>query len=188
MQHVHRGHELVFFYKIRRKDKYFVAIDTTDFKKSYYCAMKKKSPNRQTITMYKAVTDTQLVLPFVEDGIKAGFASPATDYEERGIDLNRELIKNPSSTFLAKVDGNCLTQSFIIDGDVAIIDKSLEVRDGCKVVAFIDGEFAMKTIRMDEKDVIYLVPDDPEYPTIKVTSENEFMIWGVVTYVIHKLY
>jgi len=149
--------------------------------------MKKQRPNKRTMTIYKAVTDTQLVLPFIEDGVKAGFPSPATDYEERGIDLNRELIKNPSSTFFAKVDGDCLTKSFIIDGDWVIIDKSLEVREGCKVVAFVDGEFAMKTIRMG-KGVVYLVPDDPDYPTITITPENQFVIWGVVTYVIHKLY
>ena len=137
--------------------------------------------------MFKAVTDTQLVIPFIEEGIKAGFPSPAQDYADIGIDLNVELIKNKASTFFARVDGNSMTGSFIFDGDIVIVDKSLEVRDGCKVIAFIEGEFVMKTIRMGD-GVHYLVPENDEYPTITVTPEHQFMIWGVVTYVIHKQY
>ncbi|MCL2073693.1 MAG: hypothetical protein FWH18_07220 [Marinilabiliaceae bacterium] len=101
----------------------------------------------QNITLHKALTETELVLPFVEEGIKAGFPSPAQDYVEHGIDLNKVLIKHPESTFLAKVDGNSMTNSWIFDGDIVVIDKSLEIRNGCKVVAFIDGEFTLKNKR-----------------------------------------
>jgi len=149
--------------------------------------MKKNSPKKQTLTIFKAATDTQLLIPFIDEGVKAGFASPAGDYSENRIDLNVELVKNQSSTFFAKVDGNSMTGSLIFDGDIVIIDKSLEVRDGCKVIAFIDGEFVMKTIRMGD-GVCYLVPENDEYPTITVTPDQQFMIWGVVTYVIHKQY
>ena len=137
--------------------------------------------------MFKAVTDTQLVIPFIEEGVKAGFPSPAQDYADTGIDLNVELIKNRASTFIARVDGNSMTGSLIFDGDVVIVDRSLEVRDGCKVIAIIEGEFVMKTIRMGD-GVCYLVPENEDFPIITVTSDQQFMIWGVVTHVIHRLY
>ena len=158
--------------------------------------MKKQTPIRsggachrtdtQTLTVFKALTDTSLVLPFVDQGIKAGFPSPAQDYVEQGIDLNKVLIKHPASTFLARVDGDSLYEAGILNGDIVIIDKSLEPREGCKVVACIDGEYVMKTIRLG-KNVFYLVPENPDYPTITVTPDQQFVIWGVVTHVIHKL-
>ena len=143
---------------------------------------------KQKLTIFKPAADAPpLSIPFIDEGIKAGFPSPAQDYAEQSIDLNKVLIKNPSATFFAKVDGDSMEQSFIMDTDIVIIDKSLEVRDGCKVVAYIDGEFVMKTIKMG-KNEIYLIPENPDYPTITVTAEDKFTIWGVVTYVIHKLY
>jgi len=156
--------------------------------------MKKQTPRKggscthpQTITIHKALIETPLVLPYSDQGIKAGFPSPAQDYEEPGIDLNRTLIKHPATTFLAKVKGDCLYQSFIFDGDIAVVDKSLEPREGCKVVAFIDGEFTMKSVKMG-KDCVYLIPDNPDFPTITVTPDQQFMIWGVITYTVHKHY
>jgi len=150
--------------------------------------MRKKNPKPQKITLFKPAADAPpLDIPFIDEGVKAGFPSPAQDYIETAIDLNKVLIKHPSSTFFARVDGDSMEQSFIMDGDIVIIDKSLEVREGCKVVAFIDGEFVMKTIRMG-KDEIYLIPENPNYPIITVTADNQFVIWGVVTYVVHKMY
>ena len=147
----------------------------------------KAAPTPRKITIFKADTTTPLPLPFAEQGIKAGFPSPAQDYVEQSIDLNKVLIKHPASTFFAKVDGDSMQESFIMNGDIAVIDKSLEVREGCKVVAFIDGEYVMKTIKIG-KGEIYLIPENPDYPTITVTPDQQFLIWGVVTYVIHKLY
>lgn len=148
--------------------------------------MKKLAPNKQTIELYKALIGAPLVIPYV-GGIRAGFPSPAQDYEKKGIDLNEALIKHPASTFFAKVKGDCLYQSFIFNGDIAIVDKSLEVREGCKVVAYINDEFTMKTIKMGE-GCVYLIPDNPDYETITVTPDEQFKIWGVVTYTIHKHY
>ena len=143
---------------------------------------------KQTISIFKPAPDVPpLKIPFIDDGIKAGFPSPAADYVEGSIDLNKALIKHPASTFFARVNGDSMEQSLILDGDMVIIDKSLEVREGCKVVAFVDGEFVMKTIRLG-KNEIYLIPENPDYPTITVTPDNQFTIWGVVTYVVHKLY
>jgi len=148
----------------------------------------KKVTKKQTYTFFNPAEDAPpLPIPFIDEGIKAGFPSPAQDYVETAIDLNKVLIKHPSSTFFARVAGDSMEQSFIMNGDIAIIDKSLEVREGCKVVAYIDGEYVMKTIRIG-KNEIYLIPENPEYQTITVTADQQFVIWGVVTYVIHKLY
>jgi DNA polymerase V len=149
--------------------------------------MKKIRHKKQTFTIFSYEPGTGLLIPYIEEGIKAGFPSPAQNDVANRINLDKELIKNPASTFVAKVDGDCLYQSIIFDGDHVVIDRSLEVRDGCKVVACIDGEFTMKIVKKG-KGVIYLIPDNPEYETITVTPEQEFMIWGVITYSVHKHY
>jgi DNA polymerase V len=158
---------------------------------AFFFPMKKHIHKKQTLTIFSYEPGTGLLIPYIEEGINAGcFPSPAQGYEGRRINLDEELIKNPASTFIAKVDGDCLTQSVIFDGDHVIIDRSLEVRDGCKVIACIDGEFMMKIVKKG-KDVIYLIPDNPDnpdYETITVTPENDFTIWGVITYSVHKHY
>lgn len=134
-----------------------------------------------TIDFYTADTQTSLSLPLVEGGIVAGFPSPAQDYIDLKIDLNKELIDNPSSTFYGRVKGTSMQDAGIMDGDILVIDKSLEPRDGDTAVCFIDGEFTIKYIKI-EPDAVYLVPANPKFQPIKVTEENNFCIWGVVTY------
>ncbi len=136
------------------------------------------------IDFYSADTTTDLPLPLAE-GIKAGFPSPAQDYIDLAFDLNKELVKNPSSTFYGRVRGNSMMDEGINDGDILVIDKSLPPADGRKAVCYIDGEFTLKTIRI-RKDGIYLMPANPDYKPIRVTEENDFVVWGIVTYVIHK--
>lgn len=133
------------------------------------------------ISIYKADAATSVYLPLVDGGISAGFPSPAQDYIDLSIDLNKELIDNPSSTFYGRVRGNSMIDAGIEDGDLLIIDKSLEPKDGDTAICFLDGEFTLKFVRID-KDEVYLVPANPEYKPIKVTAENNFCIWGVVTY------
>ena len=135
------------------------------------------------LTFYTASTEVILERPFVEEGIKAGFPSPAADFSELSIDLNLELIKNPSATFFSRVNGDSMKDLGISDGDLLIIDKSLEVQDGKIAVCYIDGEFTMKTIKL-EKDHCWLIPANKNYNPIKVTEENEFIVWGIVTNVI----
>ena len=118
--------------------------------------------------------------------IKAGFPSPAQDYVENGIDLNRELVKNPSSTFFGRARGTSMEGAGIYDGDLLIIDKSIEPYEGAVAVCFIDGEFTLKRIHF-EKDgaqmrAVWLVPENDTFLPIKVTEENQFIIWGIVTY------
>lgn len=135
-----------------------------------------------------ADTSTLLDLSFVDGGIKAGFPSPAQDYLSESIDLNKELIRRKETTFLARVSGNSLMDAGICDGDIVVIDKSLEAKNGDFVVAFIDGEFTLKEFRLDEiNDCAWLIPHNKDFSQIKVTKENDFMIWGVLTYTIKQL-
>lgn len=136
------------------------------------------------IDFYTANVTSELSLPLVEE-IKAGFPSPAQDYIDLAFDLNKELIKNPSSTFYGRVRGDSMIDEGINDGDILIIDKSLPPADGSKAVCYINGEFTLKTIKI-KKDGIYLIPANPAYKPIKVTEDNDFVVWGIVTYVIHK--
>ena len=118
--------------------------------------------------------------------IKAGVPSPAQDYVENGIDLNRELVKNPSSTFFGRARGNSMEGAGIFDGDLLIIDKSLEPREGAIAVCFIDGEFTLKRIHFEKHDgqvtAIWLQPENEEFSPIKVTQDNQFIIWGIVVH------
>lgn len=122
---------------------------------------------------------TELELPFVDVGISAGFPSPADDFIELTIDLNKELIKHRDSTFFAKVKGHSMKNAGIFDGDLLVIDKSLAPQDGKIAICQIDGEFTVKRIKK-ENDVVWLVAENDDYKPIKVTEENELMIWGIV--------
>lgn len=139
----------------------------------------------KTLEFYTANLDSTLNLPMMEGGIQAGFPSPAQDYVDLKIDLNKELINNPSSTFYARVKGTSMQDAGIHDGDILVIDKSLEPQDGDTAVCFLDGEFTLKFIKI-ESDAVYLVPANPQFKAIKVTEDNHFCIWGIVTYSIKK--
>ena len=125
---------------------------------------------------------TEFTLPLVV-GISAGFPSPAADHIEADIDLIKLLVKNKPSTFFGRVKGDSMTDIGIDDGDILIVDKSLPYKDNCIAVCFVDQEFTVKRILID-KDVCWLIAENGKYPPIKVTSESEFIIWGVVTSVI----
>jgi DNA polymerase V len=122
---------------------------------------------------------TELKLPFIDAGISAGFPSPADDFIEISIDLNKELIKNKDTTFFAKVKGHSMKNAGINDGDLLVIDKSLEPQNNKIAVCQIDGEFTVKRIKI-EKDIVWLIAENEDYQPIKVTPENDFMIWGIV--------
>lgn len=124
-------------------------------------------------------------LPFVQ-GISAGFPSPANDYLEAAIDLNKELIKNPSSTFFGRVKGLSMKDAGIDDEDILIIDKSVSPKNGMTAVCFVDGEFTLKKISLGDR-CITLLPANNKYKPIVVNEQNDFLIWGIVTYVIKKL-
>lgn len=137
------------------------------------------------IEVYKADSESHLDLLFAEGGICAGFPSPAQDYLELSIDLNTELIRHPAATFFGRVVGNSLEEAGVTEGDILIIDKSLKPQDGNMCVCFLDGDFTLKFIRHTENE-IWLIPANKAYTPIKVTEDNDFMIWGVVTYTIKR--
>ena len=124
-------------------------------------------------------------LPFFV-GISAGFPSPANDYLDTCIDLNKELIKNPSSTFFGRVKGLSMKDAGIDDEDILIIDKSVIPKSGMTAVCFIDGEFTLKKISLS-KNCITLLPANTNFKPIVVTEQNDFLIWGIVMYVIKKM-
>jgi DNA polymerase V len=136
-----------------------------------------------TLEIYSALTETELSLPFAENGISAGFPSPALDFVDLTIDLNRHLIKHPSSTFYGLVKGHSMRNVGINDKDLLVIDKSLEPTDNKIAVCYIDGEYTLKRIKIEKKQC-WLMPENENYQPIKVNEENDFLIWGIVTYVI----
>ena|SRR5690606_8365040 len=135
------------------------------------------------ITLVRADISTHILLPYVANGISAGFPSPALDFEDIKIDLNKELIKHPSATYYGRVKGFSMKKAGIDDGDILVIDKSLEPTHGKIAVCFIDGEFTAKRIHI-KKNSIILMPENDDYQPIVVTEDNEFIVWGVVTHVI----
>ncbi|GAB2624015.1 SOS-response transcriptional regulator UmuD-like protein [Emticicia aquatilis] len=134
-----------------------------------------------TIDITPLSAETELRLPFVDIGISAGFPSPALDFTELSIDLNKYLIKNKPSTFCGFVKGHSMKNVGIFDGDILIIDKSLEPINNKIAVCFIDGEFTLKRIRIEKKQC-WLLAENEDYKPIKVTEENDFIIWGIITF------
>lgn len=124
-------------------------------------------------------------VPMIRSGIFAGFPSPAQDSDVTSIDLNKELIRHPDTTFLARIVGDSMVGADIHEGDIVIIDRSLEFHHDDIAVCCLNGEFNIKHIERDG-DHLYLVSANDRYPKIKVDPEDNFVLWGVVTYIIHK--
>ena len=120
--------------------------------------------------------------------IHAGFPSPAQNYMNGTIDLNRVLVRHRETTFFARVDGDTMKDAGFGDGDIVVIDKSLDANDGDFVVAFIDGEFVLRRIKIDKakRCVLLLSADEKAKPT-RITTDNDLTIWGVITYTIKKM-
>lgn len=136
-----------------------------------------------TVQIFPAIAEKKLSIPVAEQTISAGFPSPAEDFTDTPIDLNRELIKHPASTFFGRVSGDSMKDLGIHHGDLLVIDKSIEPRSGKVAVCYIDGEFTMKKIQI-EQDCCWLIPANEKYKPIKVTEDNDFVIWGIVVHVI----
>ena len=128
---------------------------------------------------------TSLPLPFADQGIQAGFPSPAQDYISESIDLNREIVHHPAATFYGRVSGESMVNDGIDPDDIIVIDRSLEPQDGDLTVCCVDGEFTLKRIRLEDHKV-WLIPANEAFDPILVTPENRFEVWGVVTYTIKR--
>lgn len=147
--------------------------------------MTHSSGHSPTIVVDIAPADvsSSLRLPYADQGIQAGFPSPAQDYINESIDLNREIVKHPAATFYGRVDGESMIDEGIEPGDILVIDRSIEPDDGDLTVCCIDGDFTLKRIRL-ERDNVWLIPSNESFDPILVTPDNRFEIWGVVTYTI----
>lgn len=132
-----------------------------------------------------ALKMTSRPIPFFITGVSAGFPSPADDYIEKQLDLHDLIVKHPDATFFVRAEGESMKGAGIHSGDILVVDRSLEVTSGKIVVAVLNGEFTVKRIHID-KQSIKLVPENTAFSAIFVTPEQEFQVWGVVTYVIHK--
>ena len=119
-------------------------------------------------------------------GVKAGFPSPAGDYLHESLDFNRDLIKHPEATFYGRVDGDSMEEAGICHGDIAVIDRSLEPRNGDVIVAYINNEFTIKYLDLKHKKdgYIELQPANKKYKPIRIDESDNFDVWGVVVWTI----
>jgi DNA polymerase V len=128
----------------------------------------------------------KLTIPFYLHKVGAGFPSPATDYIEDDIDLNSHLITNAPATFIIRVQGKSMTNVGIYDGDLLIVDKSLSPKNFSTVIANVNEELVVKTL-IKSKEANYLTSGSKNTSDrINLADNPEIIIWGVVTYVIHK--
>ena len=127
---------------------------------------------------------TELSLPLFAARVQAGFPSPADDHLERSIDLNEELIQHPAATFFVRVKGESMHDAGIQSGDILVVDRSLSPTDRKIVVAMIDGEFTVKRFR-NQEGRIFLEAANDQFRKIEVSGDQELVVWGVVSFVIH---
>jgi DNA polymerase V len=144
-----------------------------------------KQPNK-TLVFFKPNEDNIKDIPLAHTGVSAGFPSPADDFKELRISIDQEVVKNEEATFYARVDGQSMQGAGLDDGDLLVIDRSKEPEDNAIAVCFIDGDFTVKRLKV-EAECIFLMPENPNYKPIKVTEDNQLIIWGVVTYVVKKV-
>ncbi len=144
-------------------------------------------PSKQGITLSisPASVQRELELSMLPFAISAGFPSPALDFTDVAIDLNKHLIDHPSATFYGRVQGESMRDAGIGNGDLLIIDKSIEPQHGKIAVCYLDGEFTLKRIKLDRTG-LWLMPDNDSYKPIKIEEHHDLKIWGIVTYIIKK--
>ncbi len=139
-----------------------------------------------TAVIYAPDFSTRYRLPIFLGRLPAGFPSPADDYIEGKLDINKHLVKHPAATFYVRVSGDSMLGAGIHCGDLLVVDRSLEAKNGNVVVAVLDGDLTVK--RLYKRDgIIRLLPENSQYQPIEIAEGQSFEIWGVVTSVIHPL-
>ena len=141
---------------------------------------------KKILNFFVPKTDNGIGQWLAEEGISAGFPSPADDFKEIRISLDKELVKNKEATFYARVDGDSMVGAGLEDGDLLVIDRSKNPENGKIAVCLVDGEFTVKRIKK-EKEKLYLMPENKKYKKIEIKEEDELIIWGIVEYVIKKV-
>ena len=145
-----------------------------------------KSKKTNDLLTIQNVKQGNIRLEFVEEGISAGFPSPADDFKNKRISLDEELIKDVNTTYYARVSGESMIGAGLDNNDLLVIDKSIPAKDGKIAVCYVDGEFTVKRLKIT-KECVYLMPENDNYKPIKVTQDKQLHIWGIVTYVIKKV-
>lgn len=138
----------------------------------------------RTLLLHKARTSLHLSLPYADGGVQAGFPSPAQDYLSESIDLNRDLIRHPSATFYARVVGDSMKEEGIEEGDILVVDRSLEPEHGDLAVCCLNGEFTLKRLRFIAGNRVMLIPSNRRYHPIEICEGDDFKVWGIVAYTI----
>ena len=141
---------------------------------------------KKTLNFFVPKTENGIGQWLAEGGVSAGFPSPADDFKGIRISLDKELVKNKDATFYARVDGDSMIGAGLEDGDLIVIDRSLNPENRKIAVCLVDGDFTVKRIKK-EKDKLFLVPENKKYKKIEIKEENDLIIWGIVSYVIKKL-
>ncbi len=136
--------------------------------------------------VFSFLPTTKIKRPLLGHTLVAGFPSPAQDYIEDNLDLNKYLINHISATFFVKVSGDSMIGAGIHDSDMLIVDRALEPHNNNVIVAILDGDLTVKRLITDEP-LWYLKAENPLYPPIYLNKESDFSVWGVVTFVIHSL-
>ena len=136
--------------------------------------------------IYRPQIKPNYAIPLYTCSVSAGFPSPAEEYLEGKLDLNQHLIPHPLATFFVRVSGDSMIGAGIHEGDLLIVDRFLEARDGKVVIAVVNGELLVKRLKYYDNQPS-LVAEHPDYPELKITEVMDFQIWGVVTNVIHSL-
>ena len=141
------------------------------------------------IEIYSGDFTGELRLQYADAGIFCGFPSPAQDYMDRTLNLNEDLIKHPPATFYAKAMGDSMEEAGIEEGDILVIDRALDPRDGDIVIAHVNGEFTVKYLDISKKDkgIVKLIPGNPRYGEIVMHDGDQLIIWGVVSNIIKRL-
>lgn len=129
--------------------------------------------------------ETKFFAPLMNAPVRAGFPNPAEDAAGMALDLNQLLVKHPVSTYYLRVEGDSMKDAGISPGDIVVVDKSLEPKNGDIVVAALDGDFTLKQLKKLGSEV-WLVAANPAYPPLAAHEASDFALWGVVTYVVHR--
>lgn len=136
--------------------------------------------------IYSFVRGQRMEFPLYLCGVSAGFPSPADDYIDKNLDLNELLIRHPAATFFVRAYGDSMKDSGIHSGDILVVDRAEEPRDGNIVVAVLNGELTVKKLA-HRGGKLLLIPSNPAFQPLEISPEMDFEVWGVVTSVIHKL-
>ena len=136
---------------------------------------------------YRRIISHSYLIPYLSSAVHAGFPSPADDFLEGHLDLNEYLIHHPTATYYVRVKGESMINAGIHDGDLLIVDRSLEPRDNKVVIAIVDGQLTVKRLKKLKNQQFVLIAENPDFPAIAVNEENNVSIWGIVTNVIHPL-